>query len=371
MKIFSKKQAAGQVTPTRQSVGQVFESSRSMTTGFDYMRIVMTCVVIAWHAIVVINGTDSEEWASWLRPLPGLLLPMFFSLSGFLVATSLSRSRSLTEFMVLRSLRVFPALIVSVLFTALLLGCFSSLSYQEYVLSPLFAEYLLNSLGLTRYFLPGVFEDNPYPSMVNVSLWTVQIEIICYFMLAGLAWLGWQRWPRLVVAGLLLAMVWLTLLAYPERELLQAVRNKGKSLMLCFFAGVLIHHYRHRIPVDGRLFLAAAVLSVLLISQGWLQYLATPFIAYATVYIGLLNPPKRTILLQGDYSYGMYVMAFPIQQLHAQLMGGQGGILANALVGIVLGFLYARVSWHGLEKPLMDRKKQILASLPTLARAQS
>ena len=47
---------------------------------------------------------------------------MFFCLSGFLVAGSLERCRTPISFAGLRIFRIFPALVVEVLLSALILG---------------------------------------------------------------------------------------------------------------------------------------------------------------------------------------------------------------------------------------------------------
>jgi hypothetical protein len=55
--------------------------------GFDYMRIILAVCVIAWHGVLVCYGPDAEipYWTGPIRPLVYVILPMFFSLGGFLV----------------------------------------------------------------------------------------------------------------------------------------------------------------------------------------------------------------------------------------------------------------------------------------------
>src|SRR5207245_877255 len=141
---------------------------------------------------------DFALWTTPLRPLLRAIVPMFFTLSGFLVAGSLERCQTLISFMGLRAIRIYPALMVEVLLSAFLIGtCITSDSIKDYFTDSEFREYLLNSIGDIHYNLPAVFENNPFPRIVNSQLWTVPYELGCYLTLAGLAILGIKRRPML------------------------------------------------------------------------------------------------------------------------------------------------------------------------------
>jgi peptidoglycan/LPS O-acetylase OafA/YrhL len=113
-----------------------------------------------------------------------MILPMFFALSGFLVTGSLFRTRTLTEFIALRLLRLVPALAVEVTLSAVVLGAlFTSLPIGQYFSDPAFWKYFLNIAGRIHYSLPGVFQDNPIP-IVNISLWTIPYELEWYLISA-------------------------------------------------------------------------------------------------------------------------------------------------------------------------------------------
>jgi peptidoglycan/LPS O-acetylase OafA/YrhL len=93
-------------------------------TGFDYLRVLLACAVIIWHAFGVTRGmpfTFKVE-DSPFRPLIMAILPMFFGLSGFLVAGSLFRNSAISTFLGLRAIRIFPALAVESLFSAWIIG---------------------------------------------------------------------------------------------------------------------------------------------------------------------------------------------------------------------------------------------------------
>ncbi|MCX7305514.1 MAG: acyltransferase family protein, partial [Hyphomicrobiales bacterium] len=115
-------------------------------TGFDYMRITLSISVLVFHSFAVSYGIDAHEpLSNPAKPFVSAILPAFFSLSGFLVAGSLYRSRGLTTFFGLRVLRIVPALAVEVIISALLLGpLLTTLPLEEYFRDPKFAAYFWN-----------------------------------------------------------------------------------------------------------------------------------------------------------------------------------------------------------------------------------
>ena len=159
--------------------------------GFDYMRLGLAASIIILHSVPTTDGTDHDIFLTPLRPYIRAILPMFFALSGFLVAGSLERSKTMFGFLGLRVIRIFPALAVEVILSAFLIGAaVTTLPFASYFRDPLFLRYLLNIFGVVHFYLPGVFENNPNPRVVNGQLWTVPIELLCYVTLTALVLLG-------------------------------------------------------------------------------------------------------------------------------------------------------------------------------------
>jgi peptidoglycan/LPS O-acetylase OafA/YrhL len=122
-----------------------------------------------------------------------MILPMFFALSGFLIAGSAQRLK-LKEFLLNRSMRIVPALAVDIFIAALVIGpSLTTNTLHSYVTDKKFAHYFLNIIGFIHYQLAGVFLSNPFPEAVNGSLWTVPFEIGCYVIMAGLIISGFVK----------------------------------------------------------------------------------------------------------------------------------------------------------------------------------
>ncbi len=143
-------------------------------SGFDYVRIILASMIVVWHTVIVSYGIDTQRWLVLgpSRPVWAMILPMFFALSGFLVSGSLERSRTIVGFLGLRVIRIFPALAVeSTIAMAIIGGFYTSYTLQEYIANSELWSYALNMFGIVRYYLPGVFINNP-TTQVNAQLWT-------------------------------------------------------------------------------------------------------------------------------------------------------------------------------------------------------
>jgi peptidoglycan/LPS O-acetylase OafA/YrhL len=346
------------------SLGAVMAAGR--TTGFDYLRLGLATAILCSHSIDVSYGvtfTNAFENGP-IRPLIAILLPMFFALSGFLVAGSLDRCRSLVTFIGLRVIRLAPALAFETVLAALILGpLLTSLPLAAYFSDGLLPRYFLNIGGDIQYLLPGLFEGNPWPRTVNAQLWTLPFELMCYVALAGLALFGVYRRRQafaLVVVGLNLILT-----AHYVVNAASAGWNAhpvapGPAQVLAFLYGVTLYLYRDRIPHSPRLGVAAGALALAVLIHPATDYLVPLLAAYFCVWLGLMRPRPSLLTRHGDYSYGIFLFGFPIQQAVTQLMGPafhQWGW--NIAAALPLTVLFAVISWHAVEKPSLALRRPL------------
>lgn len=330
------------------------------TTGFDYLRLALATAVFCSHSIDVSYGFRfAFRFENGpIRPLIALLLPMFFALSGFLVAGSLDRSRSLISFMGLRVIRLAPALAFETVLAALILGpLLTTLPLAGYFSDPLLARYGLNIVGDIQYLLPGLFEANPWARTVNAQLWTLPYELMCYITLASLALFGVHR-RRPFFATVVVALNVLLTAQYVINALSKGWNASpvapGLSLVLAFLYGISFYLYRDRIPHSPRLGLGAGILALALFTHSATDYLAPAFAAYFTVWLGLMRPRPSILTRQGDYSYGIFLFGFPIQQAMTQVMGPAfHEWYWDIATALPLTVLFAAISWHAVEKPAL------------------
>jgi peptidoglycan/LPS O-acetylase OafA/YrhL len=345
----------------RSSIGRRLAEADYRPSGFDYLRIGLAFMIVIDHSILVCSGQSGQQWlfGSVLRPIFLALIPMFFALSGFLVASSLIRTRSVVTFVGLRVLRIVPALAVDTVFCALILGiALTDLPLPVYLRSPDFAKYFLNIVGDIHYALPGVFTQNP-TRWVNAQLWTIPYELKCYAALTILAVVGFHRRRLLMLLAALLSLA--ITAAYIVRFPVEIV-DVWHLLLPSFLFGVCIYLYRDFIPWNAFLFAASLIASVVLLSlDNVFVLLACLPITYVTVWCGLLTPKRDPIVRSGDYSYPIYLYSFPIQQAIVAVVPLGHVWWVNFLLAVPMTFGLAAFSWHLVEKPAQSNRHYLYA----------
>ncbi len=360
------------------TIGGKLAARRGIGSGFDFLRLTLAVGIVAWHtdALISGDGTFDHQWLIWF---PGYaILTMFFALSGFLIAGSAERL-SLGNFLVNRALRIIPALTVEVAFSAFCLGpAFSTLPWRDYISDALTWHYLTNVAGLINYRLPQVFLQHPTP-FINLSLWTVPYEYACYAVMSVLMVLGLLRRPMVLAAGaaaIVVVGLAATSLGIPEHGsgLLGRVINHvinhvfledQSRLFVGFLLGVLLFVVRDRVPYSHCLAGASVVACLALAFVGpadrigypVINMIAAPALVYLTGYIGVSNIPALPLYQRGDYSYGIYLYGFPIQQIIFDLIPVQNSLL-QFLLAVPAISVFAALSWHCIEKPILRMRRR-------------
>ena len=161
----------------------IYKKRISHSDNVDFIKYIAAIMVIIGHSFVIAT-TNLGKWSAFIYeyfPFGATGVAIFFFFSGFLVTKSMLYKKNAKNFFETRIYRIFPPLIVVVIATVFFLGTFTTnLSIKEYLLNPETYKYLLNVILVRQHYLPGVFEDNPYPRAVNGSLWTLLFEFLCY-----------------------------------------------------------------------------------------------------------------------------------------------------------------------------------------------
>jgi peptidoglycan/LPS O-acetylase OafA/YrhL len=325
---------------------------------FLLLRFLAAALVIYGHgyAIMVHKGPPELIHALHWGVYSGTMaVDVFFVVSGFLVTGSFLRRRHLPSFLWARALRVVPAYVACLVASALVLGAAcTTLPLAEYLLHPQTRSYVLTNLHFgTRMIwrLPGVFADNPRRATINGSLWTLPAEVRMYLWVALVGTLGIlarRRYCNILLTGLF----WLGLIAphhLPMVPVSTFVRLAG------FFAlGAFCYINRDWIRIHGSMVIVlafAAWLSrhtpVFPCIFGLAEAAFVFWFAYRTRWHGWNR--------LGDYSYGLYLWGFPVQQVVAHNLPDIAP-LANAALSLPLATVLAVVSWHLIEKPALSLK---------------
>lgn len=343
------------------TVKELMDANGGAGPGFDHLRIALSLLVILLHCFHTAYGVPDSEFLAtgWSHPIWAATLPVFFGLSGFLVSGSALRSQSLKVFLSFRALRIFPALAVEISLSALILGpLLTTLPLQSYFTDARFLRYFGNIIGWIHFELPGVYDSNPSAGIVNRSLWTLHPELLSYVLMAGLMWFGfvYSRW-KVTLLWLLATMVLAAYNLVTGRFELVGI-YPGQVLVYYFLTGIVVFHWRDRIVVNPWLFVASLFGSYVLARTPQTTFVVLPLAnMYIMLFLGMLKMPRIALLQSGDYSYGLYLYAFPIQQAIVQFLPSYRTWWVVFCLAVPITFCVALVSWHMIEKPCLRLKR--------------
>lgn len=347
------------------------EFTGSVDNNFNVVRLVAAAMVFISHSYALATGRPDLEplFGSIGMSLGTLAVHIFFVASGFLVTGSLMARLDLREFLLSRALRVLPGLWCSLFVTLLICGwVFTNRPALDFFTDGKSIRYLLYNATVvlgTVCDLPGTFEGNAYPMAANGSLWTLPYEVRLYGGLAALAWLTRRfmgtrtsiKWLCLVLAIALLVAVEMAVAGGRDAKVL--------ALTYLFFAGSSIRYFQAHVRASAAM--AGLVALGLVISAGYdatvfktLYFVSVPWLV---IWVCLVpRGPWRSIGHTHDYSYGIYIYAFPIQQMFSAVVPHRSPETMMLACALPLA-LAAALSWHLVEKPVLKQKGRVMHKL--------
>ncbi|MGL4340629.1 MAG: acyltransferase family protein [Rhodoglobus sp.] len=360
--------------PTSRSIGEALNGTNN---SLGLIRLILASVVLVDHAFPL-GGYGADPVLAMTggqASLGTLAVAGFFAISGYLIAKS-GMSGDVVQFMWRRTLRIFPAYWLVLAATALLVGpvlwVTGGRDLAEYFGTgpggP-FHYFVANySLTIGTYGIYDLLaETTPYgvavgSSVFNGSIWTLIYEWNCYLIIAVLVACGVLRSARIVVpviAGffLLMQVVALIDLGAVGRVIPRMADNYTISLGFTFLAGSVIAVYSKKIPYDDRLGILSALLLLFTLRYGGFSTLGTAAGSYFILYLAARLPKAvHWIGAKNDYSYGVYIYGFLVQQIIAHLGWYRLGYVPFVLISFVLTLGCAWLSWHCVEKWALQLK---------------
>lgn len=342
----------------------------------NLLRFVAATSVLVSHSFPISYGPGTVEPLLEMtgNSLGGHAVVLFFILSGLLIAASFESSRSAWRFSLARVFRLFPGLLGVLLLTVFVLGPLATtMPLADYFGSGATWNYLVSNLRLFKiqYELPGVFAGNPYGAPINGSLWSLRFEVECYILLGLCGMLGLLHraafaWGLMVLA---IAVHLVSRLPGLETSLQLLSGNQLAQLGSAFGLGSAAYILRDRIALDGRIL--AALITIAILFHGTPVFRAV--LLFAIVYGALWTAyvPQGAILRfnrLGDYSYGIYLYAFPVQQLIAWQRPGLEW-WHNAGLAMIGTACLAFLSWHLVEKRAQALGRRLADWRPAMLRS--
>ncbi len=366
-------------TPTRGEDAQVTiaEALGGHRNSLGLLRLILASLVIFDHAFPL--GGDGRD-PFWLltrgqASLGTIAVGGFFAISGYLIAKS-GVSSDILQFMWRRVLRIFPAywgvLLVTALIVAPIVWVTAGGTLSDYISrapdGPL--GYLSRNwtLNIGTYGIYDIFADTtPYGesvggSVFNGSIWTLIYEWWCYLIIGVCVAFGIMNRAKIVIPMLTLGFFLLQVISLSNPAMLGAIApfladSQLVALTFTFLVGSTLAVYSKVVPFDDRLGILAGLITVVSLRYGGFNTVGVIAGAYFVLYLAARLPARlHWIGAKNDYSYGVYVYGFLVQQVLAYVGVQKWGYFLYSLTALVITFVCAWLSWHVIEKRAMSIK---------------
>lgn len=360
----------------RQHPVSLGDALRGHSNSLGLLRLVLASVVIFHHSFPL-GGFGPDPLLALTHQqatLGSLAVAGFFAISGYLITKS-GMNADILQFMWRRSLRIFPAFWGVLLFAALVVGPtiwvldgHDLAAYFSFGGGSPFSYLRANwDLSIGSYGIRDIFTDStPYgqevdASVLNGSIWTLIYEWTCYLLIGVAVLFGVLARAKVIVpifTALLLALQTLLLVdAAVFASIFPFLDPVLVHLALTFMCGAVLAVYSKRVPFSDVLGVVAGAVVLLTLAFGGFHVLGVPAAAYLVLFLGArIGGRLQVVGAKNDYSYGVYVYGFLVQQVLAYFGVYRWGYLPFALLALVATFGLAWLSWHFVEKRAMSLK---------------
>lgn len=325
------------------------------------LRHFAAVLVILAHSYVLMPQHDSVRIDTIFGySLGSFAVNLFFVISGYLIYQSLCRTSSIKRYVFKRFIRVFPGLLFCVMFTYLYFNFVSGKSLLDFFSNSVNREYLLNIFLVGKYNIDFVFDQNYYPFVANGSLWTLRYEILMYIIVTVMLLVPTKFRGYFVLFVLVLSLFGIHLLFLDFSG--PTFFTNFVKLIFYFFVGVSLNIFGKYF--DKLNFLILTVCLFIVVNNSNLVFIREVFLAslfvYAVKVLGdLFNAVKKQSDLHSkgevDISYGLYIYAFPVQQVFASKFVFSSNF-EFFLISLLGTLPFAILSWFFIEKQFLKVK---------------
>ncbi|MEM7300759.1 MAG: acyltransferase [Pseudomonadota bacterium] len=336
--------------------------ARGHDNNFNLLRIVAALCVVAAHCMLTIGSsaeTTVDNMTGWSRTAADLALDLFFAFSGFLLTASLVKNQNLVRYWVARLLRMIPGLLlVSALLMFVVGPAMTTLSLGDYFADLRVWEvpFRMAVVFDSSATLPGVFGTGTVPAAINMPIWTLRYEIVLYIALCCVFLLGLLNGKNRFGAFLLISIA-----AYFFGTLASDIRANGDffdhifHFGISFVIGAAFWTYRAHVPHHWSMLIALWSVVWLVRPFAIFEFCSIVAASYSFFFIAFLPwSVLRRYNRFGDYSYGTYIMHWPVAQCYFASNPEMNSVLLTGLT-MATTLPLAILSWRYLEGPALSR----------------
>lgn len=327
---------------------------------FDLMRFWLAFIVFLSHsyqlshmaALSILEEVFSSEIA----------VKSFFIISGFLIFMSYENSKSNKSYFVKRIKRIYPAYFFIILICTFLGSALSSLSWLDYFSSLQVLKYVIANLLFVNFLqpnLPGVFEHNTLQA-VNGALWTLKVEVIFYIFvpIAVYGFRKWGRWPLLIIFYFSSLAYSITMQHFAQKtgaSFYLELQRQFPGQIIYFIAGATAYYYFNYFVKYAHFLIVLAVFAFIL--RSWLPWTGIQPLALGiiVIYLAYVVPALGHFNKYGDFSYGIYIVHFPLLQTIIAYNGFNQNSWLTLLWATFMVMMAAFFLWHVVEKRFLRK----------------
>ncbi len=360
--------------------GRLLIPGKIFPNNLDFIRFFLATSVIFCHSFAIYLGYDKFKvtepfmiWSQQQISIGTVAVNFFFIISGFLILKSFESSKNTIEYLKKRVLRIYPGFIIAIFASFIFAGFWGSgnpYNWEGYF------NYFKN-LSILKEFIHVATLQSPYQRIffpgfpepgLNDSVWTIQYEFVCYLLLPLFALFVFskKRWFFLIAFTIAYLTVFLQLkgVIFPysgKRHLFFGNPYFHPKFIMYFLAGTCFYQYRNLIPRNFMLavvsFVAIVISFAIIPCVDQVLPIAGSYLLFHFAFnekVSLANFAKY-----GDFSYGIYLYAWPIQELVNYFFYNHIGPYKLFIISTPLTFIAAIISWHLVEKPFLNLKAKM------------
>jgi len=340
-----------------------------------FLRVVLATLVVIQHAYVL-RPLGKEPIGNIMEGLSlgNFGVYGFFIISGYLITASFIHSKSFTNFLWRRILRIFPAfwacLLVTVLFFAPIAYYILNSTLDGYWLggqtdSPFSYLYKNLFLSIHQADINGIITSATEQGILaeqsfNGSLWTLIHEFRLYILTGVIGFFLFKRPKRYWIFYVIFILYTVHHFLDSEKSRILYrlyVNNATVLLPIYFFIGSCFYLLRGKIKINTIGIILAILVTAISVYFEFHYYVFPFTYAYILLWLAVKLPFTDWERKYGDYSYGIYIYSFIIQQIFI-LKGWIVDMhpLVFSLISLFATLPFAFLSWKLVEKPVLRLK---------------
>jgi peptidoglycan/LPS O-acetylase OafA/YrhL len=301
----------------------------SRENNFNLLRLFAALQVMFLHIVEHLK-IDIGIFKIILSQFPGV--PIFFTISGFLITMSFCGNNDIKKYFRNRFLRIYPALWLCALITSITMLIFANIPIKEFF-SIKILLWFLGHITVFQYYTPDMLRSWGVGAP-NGSLWTIPVEIEFYIAIP-LIFLLFKKIPLLIKLVILFIVSYMVNVVigpfYHSQNEAIAIKLAEVSIfphLFNFLIGSLLFYFWNTIKnyIEGKALAWLLVYCLYVVTFEIVLKLYAP--SYYPNIFGLIHTVllsimiiaaaftcgnfTNTILKDIDISYGIYIFHMPV-----------------------------------------------------------